>query len=69
MNKFKMFDGVRLTTSKYEKDGVPRDKVGAVLDICDNGIATGYTVEFSDRATGETILLNTFSEDELELVE
>ena len=69
MSKYKVFDGVRMAVDKYESKGVPKGKVGTVLDIQDNGIAIGYTVEFYNPSNGETILLNTFPEEELELVE
>ncbi len=62
MNKFQELDAVKMASDKYEKQGVPRGKVGAVLSADVEGY---YLVEFSNSTTGETILLDSFREDEL----
>lgn len=57
---------VRLQTTDHRDEGVDVGSVGVVVEDWGDGF---YEVEFSNRATGETIALLTLPENEIELVE
>jgi len=61
----KQFQKVRLMTDKYVDEGVKKGDIGVILEVYDEN---NFEVDFSDR-NGITILLYSFSKDELELAE
>ena len=63
--KLKQFQVVKLLNDKYWDQGVSKGDVGTILENYINGY---YLVEFSD-GNGITKLLDSFPEDELELVD
>ena len=61
----KQFQRVKLNSDKYINEGLEKGAVGYILNIYDSN---HYEVEFSD-SNGITIMLCSFSIDELELAE
>ena len=61
----KQFQKVRLMIDKYVDEGVKKGDIGVILEVYDEN---NFEVDFSDR-NGITILLYSFSKDELELAE
>ncbi len=61
----KQFQKVRLMTDKYVNEGIKRGDIGIILEVYNEN---NFEVDFSD-SNGITILLYSFSKDELELAE
>ena len=61
----KQFEMVRLTTDRYNDEGLKKGDIGYILEIYDEN---NFEVEFSDN-NGITIMLCSFSRNDLELVE
>ncbi|MCL1807351.1 MAG: DUF4926 domain-containing protein [Oscillospiraceae bacterium] len=61
----KQYEKVRLTTDKYVKEGIKKGDIGVILKIYN---PKAFEVDFSDEK-GNTIVLQSFSIDKLDLVE
>jgi hypothetical protein len=61
----KPYQKVRLTTNKYNSDGIKKGDIGVILEDYDG---SNFEVEFSDK-NGITIALFAFPIEDLELAE
>jgi Domain of unknown function (DUF4926) len=52
MDELKIYDQVRLITSRFESAGVGHGSLGYIIECYSDG---SYEVEFSNPRTGETI--------------
>ncbi|MDO4729546.1 MAG: DUF4926 domain-containing protein [Bacteroidota bacterium] len=60
----KLYDIVRLTTDKYESDGIKKGDIGVILEDYEDG---NVEVDFSEY-NSPNIIMKSFSKKDLEIV-